>query len=267
MGQEASKPQPGTKLRVIGAGLPRTGTASFSKALEILLQGPVYHGGTQNCKGPSVNLKTWISVLEHTPIRSPEDEEFVLDHISKLTDGYVAITGAPGHCFVPELMRIYPDAKVICTVRSPEAWDKSIDAIATASLQWYLRFILFLLSPMRHFPRYLDTLAAGRWAEIYNTSGRPTMHVGIQVWERHIQHLKDVVPPDKLVFFDVRDGWGPLCKALDCDVPKNIAFPQVNERAAMESFAQEQVRRGLIRWAMIFILIVANITIWRFWLR
>lgn len=56
-------------------------------------------------------------------------------------------------------------------------------------------------------------------------------------------------------------------KPLDCDVPKNIAFPQVNERAAMESFAKEQVRRGLVRWAMIFILIVANITIWRFWLK
>lgn len=267
MGQEASKPQPGTKLRVIGAGLPRTGTASFSKALEILLQGPVYHGGTQNCKGPSVNLKTWISVLEHTPICSPEDEEFVLDRISKLTDGYVAITGAPDHCFVPELMRIYPDAKVICTVRNPEAWDKSIDAIATASLQWYLRFILFPLSPMRHFPHYLDALAAGRWGEIYNTPGKPTMHVGIQVWERHIQHLKDVVPPGKLVFFDVRDGWGPLCKALVCDIPKNIAFPHVNEQAAMESFAKEQVKQGLMRWAMILVLVVATITIWRSWLR
>ncbi|KAI1414832.1 P-loop containing nucleoside triphosphate hydrolase protein [Hypoxylon sp. FL1857] len=267
MGQEASKPQPGTKLRVIGAGLPRTGTASFSKALEILLQGPVYHGGTQNCKGSSVNLKSWISVLEHTPIRSLEDEEFILGRISKLTDGYVAITSAPGHCFVPELMRIYPDAKVICTVRNPEAWDKSIDAIATASLQWYVRFILFPLSPMRYFPRYLDTLAAGRWAELYNTPGKPTMHVGTQVWERHIQHLKEVVPPDKLVFFDVRDGWGLLCKALGCDVPKGIDFPRVNERAAMESFAKEQVKRGLIRWAMIFVIFIATIGVWWSWLR
>ncbi|KAI4868622.1 P-loop containing nucleoside triphosphate hydrolase protein [Hypoxylon rubiginosum] len=264
MGQEASKPQPGTKLQVIGAGLPRTGTASFSKALEIILQGPVYHGGTQNCKGSSLNLKTWISVLEHTPIRSPDDEKFVLSRISALTDDYVAITSAPGFCFVPELMRLYPDAKVICTVRNTEAWDKSVDAIATASLQWHLKVILFPLSPMRYFPRYLEALAAGRWAELYHTSGKPTKHVGTQVWDRHIQHLREVVPPEKLVFFDVRDGWEPLCKALGCEVPKGIEFPQINERAGMESFAREQVKRGLIRWVIIVGTIVTAIAIWRF---
>ncbi|KAI1397636.1 P-loop containing nucleoside triphosphate hydrolase protein [Hypoxylon fuscum] len=267
MGQEASKPQPGAKLRVIGAGLPRTGTASFSKALEILLQGPVYHGGTQNCKGSTFNLKSWISVLERTPIRSPDDEQFVLGRIRALTDGYVAITSAPGHCFVPELMRLYPDAKVICTIRHPKEWDKSIDAIATASLQWYLRFILFPLSPMRYFPRYLDTLAAGRWAEIYNTSGKPTMHVGTEVWDRHIHHLREVVPPDKLLFFDVRDGWGPLCEALSLDVPKGIEFPQINERAAIASFAREQVKRGLMRWATMVATVAMTIGLWRLWLK
>ncbi|KAI2629605.1 P-loop containing nucleoside triphosphate hydrolase protein [Hypoxylon sp. NC1633] len=265
MGQEASKPQPGTKFRVIGAGMPRTGTASFSKALEILLQGPVYHGGTQNCKGSSYNLKSWISVLEHTPFRSPEDRSFVLDRISKLTDGYVGITSAPGFCFVPELMQIYPDAKVICTVRDPEAWDKSVDAISTASLQWHLRFILFPLSPMRYFPRYLDALAAGRWAEIYHTSGKPTKHVGTEVWERHIQHLKEVVPADKLVFFNVKDGWGPLCEALGCEVPKGIEFPRINERLAMDTFAKEQVKQGLIRWALILGTFATTIGVWRYW--
>ncbi|KAL7629210.1 hypothetical protein AAE478_000730 [Parahypoxylon ruwenzoriense] len=242
MGHEASKPTPGTKLRVMGAGLPRTGTASFSKALEILLGGPIYHGGTQNY------------------------EWFVLDRISDITNGYAAITGAPGHCFVPELMRIYPDAKVIYTVRDPDAWDKSIDAIATASLQWYLRFILFPVSPMRYFSRYLDTLAAGRWAELYDTSGKPTMHVGVQVWERHIERLREVVPADKLVFFDVRDGWEPLCKALGCNVPQNIEFPQINERAAIESFATEQVRQCLIRWVIIFSTSVIVIGPWKVWL-
>ncbi|KAI1383339.1 P-loop containing nucleoside triphosphate hydrolase protein [Hypoxylon trugodes] len=266
MGQEASKPQPGARLRVIGAGMPRTGTASFSKALEILLQGPVYHGGTQNCKGSSSNLKSWISVLEHTPIRSFEDEEFVLNGIAGLTDGYMAITSAPGFCFVPELMRLYPDAKVICTVRDAEAWDKSIDAIATASLQWYLRFVLFPLLPMRYFPRYLDALAAGRWLELYDTSGKPEKHVGMRVWQRHIQHLRDVVPPDKLVFFNVKDGWGPLCEALGCDIPKGIEFPRVNERAAMEAFAKEQVKRGFLRWALIFGIFALVIAFWRFWL-
>lgn len=52
MGQQYSAPVPGTKLQVIGAGLPRTGTVSFSRALEILLDGPVYHDGTNITLGP-----------------------------------------------------------------------------------------------------------------------------------------------------------------------------------------------------------------------
>jgi Sulfotransferase domain len=47
MGQSASLPGPGVNVQVIGCGMSRTGTTSFCQALEILLGGPVYHGGTQ----------------------------------------------------------------------------------------------------------------------------------------------------------------------------------------------------------------------------
>lgn len=102
---------------------------------------------------------------------------------------------------------------------------------------------------------------------MYHTSGKPTKHVGTQLWDRHIEYLREVVPPEKLVFFDVRDGWEPLCKALGCEVPKGIDFPQINERAGMESFAREQVRQGLIRWIMIIGTVVAAIVFCRLWLR
>ena len=58
MGQQASVPKPGTQIQVIGAGLPRTGTTSFSRSLEILLNGPVYHVGTQTTLGPEVHIKS-----------------------------------------------------------------------------------------------------------------------------------------------------------------------------------------------------------------
>ena len=71
MGNQASSPKPGTKFQVIGAGLSRTGTASFSEALRILLGGPVYHGGTQTTMGEPVEIKSWIKILKHWP---PKDE-------------------------------------------------------------------------------------------------------------------------------------------------------------------------------------------------
>ncbi|KAK6070019.1 hypothetical protein SCUP515_08697 [Seiridium cupressi] len=123
MGQEASTPVPGTKFpESFGAGLPRIRTASLAKALEILLQGPVYHGGTQ----------------VHSPIRSAADKTFILATILGAMQGYAATTDVPAMLFVPELMKLHPDAKVVCTVRDPDAWAKSIDATSQQSLAWYL---------------------------------------------------------------------------------------------------------------------------------
>jgi hypothetical protein len=70
-------------------------------------------------------------------------------------------------------------------------------------------------------------------------------------WDTHMQLLKDHVPEDRLVFYDVRDGWEPLCKALNLPVPEGVPFPNINDSQAIESFAQKHVQRGLVRWMII----------------
>ena len=75
MGNAPSTPRPGTEFQVIGAGLPRTGTASFSEALHILLDGPVYHGGTQVTLGPPDEIRSWIKLLKHWPSDKESDGE------------------------------------------------------------------------------------------------------------------------------------------------------------------------------------------------
>ncbi|KAF2503252.1 hypothetical protein BU16DRAFT_34244 [Lophium mytilinum] len=249
MGQEASQPRPGTSLQVIGAGLSRTGTASLSQALEILLDAPVYHGGTQTCLGPPSHITSWIQILKHTPIRSLSDRAFVLRTLKSTLDGYAATTDTPGAQFVPELLELYPDAKVICTVRDPDEWAKSIGATSQQALQWYLRVVLLPLTTMRHFPAYLDALQAGRYGELYSRPGDANLYRR-RVWDRHMEYLKKVVPEEKLVFFDVRDGWGPLCDALGVDVPET-EFPNSNDGQAIEEFAKRQVLAGLVAWGWI----------------
>jgi hypothetical protein len=78
MGAKLCNPKRGTSLQVIGAGLPRTGTASFAEALSILLDGPVFHGGTQLCTGMSDadEIRAWIKLLEHSPPHK-EDRQIV----------------------------------------------------------------------------------------------------------------------------------------------------------------------------------------------
>ncbi|KAG2411785.1 hypothetical protein HFD88_009341 [Aspergillus terreus] len=158
MGQQASTPQPGTKIQVIGAGLSRTGTASFSSALSILLEGLVYHGGTQVTMGPPSEIKSWMKILRHRLTREPRDREEALKLIAKNLDGYAAVTDAPCAQLIPELLELYPDAMVICTVRNPEAWAKSHKQLRNLATSWFLRVVLLPLPGMRHFVKFLSLL-------------------------------------------------------------------------------------------------------------
>ncbi|KAK5797618.1 hypothetical protein VI817_003909 [Penicillium citrinum] len=245
MGQKASLPEPGTRFQVIGAGLPRTGTASLTKALEILLEGPIWHGGTQTTLGPPAQIKAWGRILRHWLARTEPDRSTALNLMENELNGYAAITDCPGGQLVPELMELYPNAKVICTVRDPVKWEKSLDQVRGITLMWFIQGILLPLPGMRHFISYC-TLLRDQWVRIYGEDV-PTR----QTYFRHISWLKEVVPSDRLVFFDVRDGWEPLCEALGKEIPKDLPFPHVNDGDAIGEVARFHIRRGLTRWALI----------------
>ncbi|KAI9708789.1 MAG: hypothetical protein M1820_003744 [Bogoriella megaspora] len=247
MGQEASVPIPGATLVVIGAGLSRTGTASFSRALEILLGGPVYHGGTQTTLGPEAEIKSWISILSHWPPRNFADKYLIESTLIDRLDGYVAVTDAPASGLVPELMEAFPHAKVICTTRDPIAWEKSMVGVSNASTMWFLRFVLFPLPSLRFFVDYINVLRE-QWFELYHE----TEPHGRTTYNRHIEWLEKTVPKDRLVFFNVKDGWEPLCKALGKEVPEGVPFPRINDGEAIDAFAKKHVQRGINRWAAIF---------------
>ena len=245
MGQRASLPQPGATIQVIGAGLPRTGTASFSLALAILLGGPVYHGGTQSTLGPPPQIQAWMQIMRMKLHGQPGDRPAMLELLHAELDGYAAITDSPGSQFVPELMELYPDAKVVCTVRDPEPWTNSMHHVINMIVIWFMRIVLLPLPGMRHWIDYC-ILIGNLWERMYGEA-LPTA----QTYHRHIAWLKEVVPPDRLVFFDVRDGWEPLCKALGRDVPLDCPFPHVNDADTMYQVARYHIRRGLTRWAII----------------
>ncbi|KUI72651.1 hypothetical protein VM1G_08244 [Cytospora mali] len=252
MGQQASSPKPGAKLQVIGAGLPCTANTTLNRALEILLDGPVYHGGTQVCKAAPTHMRSWIAIMERTPTRGPDDEKFITRTIPRLLDGYVATTDGPGMCFVPELVQLYPDAKVVCLTRDLNDWVRSWEPMADGTMRWYLRGLLLpLLAPMRLLPQYMDALMAGRWEEMYHLSEAEKKAPGPVVWKRHIENLKRAVPADRLVFYDVKEGWGPLCEALGREVPKGVPFPAIIYDDGIQEFAQREVMRAIVRWLAI----------------
>ena len=100
---------------------------------------------------------------------------------------------------------------------------------------------------MRHFVDFINLLRK-QWLHLYGAAESATP----DIYNAHIQRLKETVPEDRLFFFSVKDGWGPLCKALGKEVP-DMPFPNINDGEAIERFSKMIIKRGLMRWVIIFI--------------
>ena len=216
--------------------------------------------------GPSSEIRTLIKILTnlfHHPIRTASNKKEALKLIKTLFSGYAAATDAPASGLVPELLELYPNATVICTIRDLKSWGKSMEGVTSVSTLWFLKFVLLLVPGMRHFPDYINKLRE-QWMTLYGDVGHEPHTV--ETYERHIKWLKNVVPEDKLVFFNVKEGWEPLCKAFKKPVPQGLKFSKINDGEAIEKLAKIKITQGLVRWLLIFATISAAL-VPMMWLR
>lgn len=235
---------------MIGAGLPRTGTTSFCAALSILLNAPAYHAGVQYGAGsPSeTHLLTMMEAARGFPYQDPDHKRQILDKLEAILDGYGATADSPLIQLVPELMEIYPDAKVICTLRDRHTWAKSVLLMAQASQPRLAKFIFFWIPSLRHLPEFADALTH-IWSARYG-QGITSEEGALKIWDRHLAYLEDVVPKGKLFFYNVKDGWGPLCKILDVPIPDE-PFPRLNDAKDFQVMFQNLAMQGLFRWVVV----------------
>ncbi len=70
---------------------------------------------------------------------------------------------------------------------------------------------------------------------------------GAYIYVRHMEYLRSELG-DEVHFFDVKDGWGPLCEILGVEVP-DIAFPHMNDAAGIQQAFSRSIREGLFVWA------------------
>ena len=69
-----------------------------------------------------------------------------------------------------------------------------------------------------------------------------------EVFKRHNQDVRDSVDPARLLEFEVREGWAPLCRFLDVPIPDE-PFPRLNDTAttqAMIRMMNESMRKSWI---------------------
>jgi hypothetical protein len=222
-------------VKVIGAGFGRTGTRSLKAALEFLGYGPCYHMSAV-IEQPH-RVRQWLDVGEG---RARDwDEVFT---------GFQATLDWPAAAYWRELAEHYPDAKVILTVRDPDQWCDSVSSTIFASalaerrpLPVHRRMIRWLVARRApDFALYPRMARATVMDRVFDGRIDDRAHV-IKVFERHIAEVRAAIPSDRLLVFDIGEGWAPLCEFLACPVPDE-PFPQVNERAA---FWRKRPRRQL----------------------
>lgn len=188
---------------VIGAGLGRTGTASTKIALEELGLGNCYHMG-EVLRNPD-HPQLWVEAAAgHRPWK-------------QLFAGYSAAVDYPACCFWRELADIYPDAKVLLTVRDANRWFDSTQAtiMSPAILEW------LNASPFRAM------FEATVWADFGDRiHDRDFM---VPYFEQRIEEIKQALPSERLLVYEVKQGWQPLCDFLGVPLPDS-PFPHVNSR-------------------------------------
>ena len=193
-------------LKVIGTGWGRTGTDSMRAALTMLGFGPCHHM-FEVIDNP-VQKARWRAMVAG----GPRDWD-------SLFEGYTSCVDWPSAAYWRELIRVYPEAKVILTWRSAESWWDSfsrtiLKGISTGQDPESVGKMLIA-----------DQVFGGRMAE--------PAHV-MALYRANIEAVLAEVPAGQLLVHRLGDGWAPLCAHLGVPVPE-VPYPHGNSTEAFQT--------------------------------
>ena len=203
------------QIRVIGAGFGRTGTLSIRHALEDLGYGPCYH------------MKAALTRPWHIPfwLRATDGKKV---NWKRFFRNYRATIDWPACEFYKELMAEFPEAKVILNIRDAEEWYdsayKTIYRLQTYFPWWFPKIFVLIQERLIFRKRF-----QGRFEE---------RDFVINNYLGHIQEVKAYVPAEKLLVYEVTEGWEPLCRFLEVPVPDR-PFPHYHETRAYISYIRK----------------------------
>jgi len=204
------------QIKVIGAGFGRTGTLSLKTALDELNL-KCYHMATVL---EQQDHKKWININEM--YRFDNGKNIDWDQLYK-KGNYEATVDWPSTTYWECIFNYYPNAKIILTERDFESWYVSAEN-SIYKLYGFLNHVWF----NRLFGPPMKKLLEVLWEEHLQGKFQNKQEMK-KLYYDHIENVKKSVPENKLLIFNVKQGWEPLCKFLDKPVP-NTPFPHVNDQ-------------------------------------
>ncbi len=198
-------------ISLIGAGYGRTGTLSLKSALETLGYNKCHHM-IEVIRNPGESEK-WLQAIDAKTV-----------NWASLLKGYEATVDWPACHFYQELADYYPKAKVLLSIRDPLDWFESMSATTLGVIRKRMQ------ASNAGQPKNLGTelvVNAAFGGEIDDAEQ------AIRMFNQHTKEVVDIIDSDRLLIYNVREGWEPLCQFLDKPVP-DAPFPRVNSRDEFE---------------------------------
>ncbi|KAI0476325.1 P-loop containing nucleoside triphosphate hydrolase protein [Xylariaceae sp. FL0804] len=227
-------------MKVLLLGTGRTGTASMRAAMKQLGYVDTYHMMNCSIENPPDAL-LWMDALraKYDGVGQP----FTRKDWDRLLGDAQAVCDWPACAFAKELIEAYPEAKVVLTGRDVDSWhastmktvywratDPELRALARCG-SWAASMYYPMLK------KFFDTFFEGDFP-----------NRGKQVYTRHYEEVKTLVPAEKLLEFRVQDGWQPLCDFLGEKVPET-GFPNVNDNSDFIQRSRRRNRRQMLNLA------------------
>ncbi|KAM0197304.1 hypothetical protein ACHAPA_004063 [Fusarium lateritium] len=268
-------------LKVIHAGLYRTGTASMAEAYRIL-EYKTHHALANVWEVPWIQVEqaaeaTWphLAQLPEYTYRAKDGSvaprpPFKRADWQKIWGDYDIATDVAS-TFSLELIEAYPDAKVVVVQRKYESWWPSFESELLGSLYkmtWLQNFIAWKIMRFRA-PHAMRKVHAGFFsADEYSLESiEPRAR---DAYEEYYRRVREAVPIEsgRRLEYTLGDGWEPLCEFLGKEVP-DVEFPRVNDRASHGAEIKKQ--RSELAWGVlrkggpIIVAAIAAVIVYRRW--
>lgn len=164
-----------------------------------------------------------------------------------------ACIDVPTAAFMPELIEAYPEAKVIVSERDPEKWYKSLwDTVGKRASNWRI-VVLSIIDPF--FLGKWGPMTGSLMQGLFGDNGVADKDNVLRTYKKMHQEVRDMVPKEKLLEYKLGDGWEPLCKFLNKEIP-NEPFPFINESQEFQERVDLMEKQAVTRAAKTFVPVI-----------
>lgn len=208
-------------MKILVLGLPRTGTQSLADALVQLGISPTYHM-REVAKNKHQGL--WIEALEAK--FEGKGTAWQREDFERIFAGFEGAADFPASIFPQELVKAYPEAAIILSIRPEDAW---VNSMMSTLWHAYSRMPPNSGSSMSSLSTKYHSVC---WDNDFPANGR-------EHFRKHNEVVRNLGKDKKFLEWDVKDGWGPLCAFLDVPAP-DAPFPRHDDWVSYEKEMKEQ---------------------------